>query len=61
MSRKAVLKRIRITRNGKVLSRHSRQNHLNAKASRKSQMRQQGMRSIHSTLAKKLKAYANQI
>ncbi|MDP3778793.1 MAG: bL35 family ribosomal protein [bacterium] len=57
MSRKAVLKRIRITKNGKMLRRHSRQNHLNAKASRKTQMRQMGMTSVHPTVAKKLKRY----
>jgi len=40
-----------------MLRRHSRQNHLNAKASRKTQMRQMGMTSVHPTVAKKLKRY----
>ena len=57
MSRKAVLKRIRITPNGKLLRRHSRQNHLNAKASRKNQMAQKGLFAVHPTIAKKLKRY----
>lgn len=57
MSRKAVLKRIRITRNGKVLARHARQNHFNAKASRKTQLNQKGIHSVHKTVAKKLKRY----
>lgn len=57
MSRKAVLKRIRVTPNGKLLRRHARQNHLNAKASRKNQLGQKGFHAVHSTVAKKLKRY----
>ncbi len=57
MSRKAVTKRIRITRNGKMLRRHSRQNHFNAKASRRTQLAMKGFHTVHKTVAKKLKRY----
>lgn len=57
MPRKAVTKRIRITPNGKMLRRHSRQNHFNAKVSRRTQLAHQGLSSVHSTVAKKLKQY----
>ncbi len=57
MSRHAVTKRIRVTPNGKLLSRHSRQNHLNAKASRRTQLGQKGLHAIHPTVAKKLRNY----
>lgn len=55
--RKAAIKRIRITANGKLLRRHAGQNHFNAKASRKSQLRKSGLHGIYAPIAKKLKNY----
>ena len=55
--RKAVIKRIRVTPNGKLLRRHAGQNHFNAKASRRSQLRASGLHGIHATVARKLKNY----
>jgi len=57
MPRKAVTKRIRFTPNGKMLSRHARQNHFNAKASRRTQLAHKGLQSLHPTVAKKLRNY----
>lgn len=58
MARKAVLKRIKFTKNGKMLRRPSGQNHFNAKASRKSQLKQKGVIHLYPALAKNFRAYA---
>ena len=58
--RKAVLKRIKITGTGKLLHRRPGQNHFNAKASRKSQLRRSKMGSFTPVLAKKIHGYINQ-
>ena len=58
--RKAVLKRIKITKTGKLLRRGSGQNHFNAKASRRAQLRKKNMRGLYTATAKKLRAYINQ-
>jgi ribosomal protein L35 len=57
--KKAVLKRIKITKSGKLLRRGSGQNHFNAKASRTVQMRQGKLRPMTMVLGKKIKAYIN--
>ena len=56
--RKAVLKRIKFTRTGKALHRKSGKNHFNAKASRKTQLREKGMTGFSPTVEKKMKAYS---
>lgn len=56
--RKAVLKRIKFTKNGKLLYRHSGKNHLNAKMSRRTQLRNKGMQSFSKTVEKKMRAYS---
>lgn len=55
--RKAVLKRIKITKTGKILHRTAGQNHFNAKESRKTQMRQKKMEGFPKALEKKIKQY----
>jgi len=57
MARKAVLKRIKFTKTGKMLHRKSGQNHFNAKESRKVQRRHRQMTTFSRTLEKKIKAY----
>ncbi len=56
--RKAVLKRIKFTRTGKALHRKSGKNHFNAKASRKTQLREKGMAGFSPAVEKKMKAYS---
>ena len=56
--RKAVLKRIKFTKNGKLLRRKGGKNHLNAKASRRVQLRQKKMIGFTPVLAKKMRAYS---
>lgn len=58
MSRKAVLKRIKITGTGKLLHRRPGKNHFNAKASRRTQLRMKGMAGFSKTMQKKMRAYA---
>ena len=58
--RKSVLKRIKITKTGKLLHRKPGQNHFNAKASRRSQLRRSGLTALSGSLAKKMRAYAHQ-
>lgn len=55
--RKAVLKRIKFTKNGKTLRRPSGHNHFNAKASRKTQLKQKGVISFSKIVGKRFKAY----
>jgi ribosomal protein L35 len=55
--RKAVLKRIKITKTGKLLRRRSGQNHFNAKQSRRAQLRQKGFTRFTKSVEKKIKAY----
>lgn len=55
--RKAATKRIRVTPNGKLLRRHAGQNHFNAKASRRSQLRKSGLHGMYASVAKKLRNY----
>lgn len=55
--RKSVLKRIKFTRTGKVLHRRPGKNHFNAKASRKTQMREKGLSGFSPAIAKRMQAY----
>lgn len=55
--RKSILKRIKITKTGKMLYRHAGHNHFNAKASRLIQRRQKKMQEFQKTIEKKVKAY----
>ncbi len=55
--RKAVVKRIKVTKTGKLLFRHAGQNHFNAKESRRGQLRKKNMQRFSNTMAKKIKAY----
>jgi len=57
--RKAVLKRIKITKTGKLLHRKPGQNHFNAKASRRAQMRQKQIVGFSGTAQKKMFNYLN--
>ncbi|QQG44942.1 MAG: 50S ribosomal protein L35 [Candidatus Sungiibacteriota bacterium] len=59
--RKAVLKRIKITKTGKLLYRKSGQNHFNAKASRRVQLRKKTMTRVGGRGERKLKVYMNQL
>ncbi|OHA03503.1 MAG: hypothetical protein A3J58_03265 [Candidatus Sungbacteria bacterium RIFCSPHIGHO2_02_FULL_52_23] len=58
--RKSVLKRVKITGTGKLLHRKPGQNHFNAKASRRSQLRRSKMTAFTPILAKKIHGYINQ-
>lgn len=58
--RKAVLKRIKFTRTGKVLRRRAGHNHFNAKKGQSEQGRKKGMLGFIPALEKKMRAYANQ-
>jgi len=55
--RKALLKRIKMTKTGKMLHRKSGQNHFNAKESRSTQLRQKSFVSFPKPLEKKMRAY----
>lgn len=55
--RKAVLKRIKITKTGKLLRRKSGQNHFNAKMSRRSQLRKNRLSGFGKTMEKNFKNY----
>lgn len=57
MARKAILKRIRITKNGIMMHRREGQNHFNAKSSRKAQQRQKKSAYFSKTVEKKMKVY----
>ena len=55
--RKAVMKRIKMTKTGKVLYRHAGQNHFNAKESRRGQLRRRAMTGFSPAMARKIKRY----
>lgn len=55
--RKAVLKRIKFTKTGKLLRRRQGQNHFNAKQSRRAQRRKSILTGFSKTMEKKMKAY----
>ena len=55
--RKAALKRIKITKTGKLLRRHAGQNHFNAKKPRRKQLRQKSMRIFSGAMERKIRAY----
>ena len=57
MAKGAVLKRIKITKTGKILHRRSGQNHFNAKESRRVQLRQKRLVIFPKTVEKKIKRY----
>ena len=57
MAKKAALKRIKITKHGKLLHRRSGQNHFNAKASRRSQLRRKNLTVLSGTTEKKIRQY----
>ena len=44
---KSYIKRLKITKNGKILSRHAGQNHFNAKERSQTQSKKGRMRTIH--------------
>ena len=58
--RKAFLKRIKVTKNGKMLYRPAGQNHFNAKESKKAQGRKKAFLSFRKGFAQKMKSYKNQ-
>ncbi len=58
--RKAVLKRIKFTKNGKMLHRTGGKNHFNAKASRKTQLREKAWTEFKPAMQKRMRAYAGQ-
>jgi len=58
--RKAVLKRIKVTKTGKLLHRRPGHNHFNAKAPRRNQLHRNKMNMLGGTLAKKMRAYLHQ-
>lgn len=51
---KSFLKRIRITKNGKMIRRASGQNHFNAKESRRRQRRKQQGVAVHASFRKQI-------
>jgi ribosomal protein L35 len=53
--RKTVLKRIKITKTGKILRRRAGHNHFNAKARRTVQYRQKRMTKLAGSMEKKIK------
>ncbi|MBI2640291.1 MAG: 50S ribosomal protein L35 [Candidatus Sungbacteria bacterium] len=55
--RKAVLKRIKFTKTGKLLHRRSGHNHFNAKTSRRVQLRQKQVAGFSKTMEKKMRRY----
>ena len=57
--RKAVIKRIKITKTGKLLHRRAGQNHFNAKTSRRIQLRQKRSVGFSKTWEKKIFKYLN--
>ncbi len=57
MAKGAVLKRIKITKTGKIMHRKSGQNHFNAKESRRVQLRQKRLVIFPKTVEKKIKRY----
>ena len=58
--RKAVLKRIKVTKTGKLLYRRAGHNHFNAKSSRRSQLRRSKTGMLTGSHAKKIRAYLHQ-
>lgn len=44
---KSFTKRLKVTKNGKILARHSGQNHFNAKESRSKQLNKKGARTLN--------------
>mgnify|MGYP001593899129 CR=1 FL=1 len=57
MAKKAALKRIKITKRGKLLHRQAGLNHFNAKASRRSQLRRKNLTVLSGTTEKKIRQY----
>jgi ribosomal protein L35 len=57
MARKAVLKRIKLTKTGKLIHRKGGQNHFNAKMSGNLQRKQKEMKKFRGTMKKKIKQY----
>lgn len=55
--RKAVLKRVKITKTGKLLRRRAGQNHFNAKARRTVQRRHKGVTEFKGKMEKKIRGY----
>ncbi|MDP3710792.1 MAG: 50S ribosomal protein L35 [bacterium] len=55
--RKAVLKRIKITKTGKLLHKKAGQNHFNAKMSRRSQLRKKNLVGFSKTMEKNFRNY----
>lgn len=55
--KKAISKRIRITKNGKVMRRKMAQGHFRANKSRKSIRGKRGSLTVHSSEDKRIKAY----
>lgn len=55
--RKAVVKRIKFTKTGKVLRRRAGQNHFNAKMSRQTQLRQKKLAGFSATWGRKMRRY----
>ena len=55
--RKAVTKRIKITRTGKLIRRRAGQNHFNAKQSRRIQLGKRKTEAITGPMEKKFRAY----
>ncbi|TSC78154.1 MAG: hypothetical protein G01um101433_441 [Parcubacteria group bacterium Gr01-1014_33] len=55
--RKAVLKRIKITKTGKLLRRRAGQNHFNSKEARHTQLRKKGLKGFSPTMEKRMRAY----
>jgi ribosomal protein L35 len=58
--RKAVRKRIKVTKTGKLLHRRAGHNHFNAKAPRRTQLRHNKMTAPVGSFGKKIRAYLNQ-
>lgn len=56
---KSYKKRLKVTRNGKILSRKPGQNHFNAKESRSKQLDQKRMKTIQMTAKQKSRFLAN--
>ncbi|MDO8600291.1 MAG: bL35 family ribosomal protein [bacterium] len=54
-SNKSILKRIKITKTGKLLRRKGRQNHFNAKESRNTQYRQKKRVGVSKEMAKQIR------
>lgn len=56
---KAISKRIRVTKTGKLIRRKAGQNHFNAKESRRFQRRKRELMHVSASIAKQLKRHAH--